>query len=51
MTGKESGAYELKHCGKIHRASDLSQLLQWVKEYRSPWRTASDRREPTNGCR
>ncbi len=34
MTGKESGAYELKHCGKIHRASDLSQLLQWVKEYR-----------------
>lgn len=34
MTGKESGAYELKHRGKIHRASDLSQLLQWVKEYR-----------------
>ncbi len=34
MTGKESGAYELKHRGKTHRAPDFSQLLQWVKEYR-----------------
>lgn len=34
MTGKESGAYELNHRGSIHRASDFSQLLSWVKEYR-----------------
>lgn len=34
MTGIESGAYELRHNGRIHRASDFSQLLQWVKEYR-----------------
>lgn len=34
MTGKESGAYELNHRGRIHRAADFDQLLSWVMEYR-----------------
>jgi hypothetical protein len=34
MTVNKSGAYELKHCGKIHRASDFSELTGWVKESR-----------------
>jgi len=34
MTGIESGAYELKHRDRIHRASDFNQLLEWAREYR-----------------
>lgn len=34
MAVNRSGAFELKHCGKIHRASDFSELASWVKELR-----------------
>jgi len=34
MSGNGSGAYELKHCGKIHRASDFDQLKNWILESR-----------------
>ncbi len=34
MSGSGSGAYELKHGGKIHRASEFSELKSWVLESR-----------------
>ncbi len=34
MSGNGSGAYELKHRGKIHRASEFSVLKKWVMESR-----------------
>ena len=34
MSGNGSGAYELKHRGKIHRASEFSELKKWVMESR-----------------
>ncbi|MEA3265979.1 MAG: hypothetical protein U9P42_03430 [Candidatus Fermentibacteria bacterium] len=34
MSGNGNGAYELKHCGKIHRASGFDQLKNWVMESR-----------------
>lgn len=34
MSGNGNGAYELKHCGKIHRASDYDQLKNWIMESR-----------------
>lgn len=34
MSGNGNGAYELKHCGKIHRASDFDQLKNWIMESR-----------------
>ncbi|MCK5842481.1 MAG: hypothetical protein KAH31_09955 [Candidatus Sabulitectum sp.] len=34
MSGNGNGAYELKHCGKIHRASDYDQLKSWIMESR-----------------
>ncbi len=34
MHGDENGAFELKHCGKIHRASNFSELKNWVLESR-----------------
>ena len=43
MSGNENGAYELKHCGKIHRASEFSELKKWVLESRV---TAEDSYRP-----
>ncbi len=43
MSGNENGAYELKHCGKIHRASEFSELKNWVLESRV---TAEDSYRP-----
>lgn len=34
MTINESGAWELNHRSRIHRAPDFNHLMQWVKEYR-----------------
>ncbi len=34
MSSNGTGAYELKHCGEIHRASDFSELKHWVLEGR-----------------
>ncbi len=34
MSGNGSGAYELRHCGKIHRASEFNELKNWVLESR-----------------
>lgn len=34
MTLNDSGAFELNHRGRIHRAPDFNHLLEWVKEYR-----------------
>ncbi len=30
MSGNDSGAYELKHNGKIHRVPDFAELKKWV---------------------
>lgn len=34
MSGNGNGAYELRHCGKIYRASEFSELKEWVQESR-----------------
>ena len=34
MSGTASGAYELKHRGKIHRVSSFNELKNWVSESR-----------------
>jgi hypothetical protein len=34
MSGSENAAWELRHLGRIHRASDFNQLLRWAREFR-----------------
>ena len=30
MSGSDSGAYELKHNGRVHRVPDFAELRNWV---------------------